>query len=206
MEKKTKKSTSKPKNSKNEKNPFLKKPLEFVEIHSETVNKVPTSNGFQSRRETNVSLFDSDKGAKLYKTESFEKLVYSLDEKALKLLIYICLHLGKDNEKIQLLSKKIMPLLGVKKSSYYNALNSLVENGILENAKSRKNMYWVNPHYIFNGSRYSTFKTPQTNAKDDPNIKIVTLIHKSPKDSNDENHSESDESSDTQSYGFGADD
>ncbi|MCC4211332.1 hypothetical protein [Leeuwenhoekiella parthenopeia] len=206
MEKNTKKSTSRPKNSKNEKNPFLNKPLEFIEIQRETLNNVPTSNGFQSRRETNISLFDSDTGAKLYKTQSFEKVVYNLDEKALKLLMYICLHLGKDKEKIHLTRKKILPLIGMGESSYYAALKSLVQIGIVANAKGRANMYWVNPHYIFNGSRYSTFRSSSTSAKDDVNIKIVATKHITPNSKNDDQPPILENSSDTPSYGFEADD
>lgn len=163
---------SKEKSTKKSKNPFLNKPIEVIKIVRETKTKTPTSSGFHFRNEQSINYVDSDKGGKLFRSKRFEELIYSLDEKALKLLFYIALHIAQDSDQIQLYQKKVSELLGFEKSSFYSAIKTLKKNKIID-SKPKRGMYWVNPHFLFQGNRYAYFTKKQENQAGEKNVSVL---------------------------------
>ena len=166
---------SKEKSTKKSKNPFLNKPIEVIKIVSETKSQTLTSSGFHYRNEQSINFVDSDKEGKLYRAKGFEKLIYSLDEKALKLLFYITLHIAQDSDQIQLYQKKVSELLGFEKSSFYSAIKTLKKIKIID-SKAKCGMYWVNPHLIFQGNRYAYFTKKQENQVNEENVVVLKTL------------------------------
>jgi hypothetical protein len=58
--------------------------------------------------------------------------------------------------------------VGMSKSSFYAAINGLVENDILARKETRKNMYWINPDMIFRGNRVKKYADKTHPVNNDP--------------------------------------
>lgn len=114
-----------------------------------------------SARETmsfnySASLIDRESSTKLYKEEQFKELLSQLSGNASKLLLYITMKLPKNKDLVTLPFDKVMEAIGIKsKTTYYKILDDLVQLRII--LRHKKDKFWVNPHYIFNGDRVKYF-------------------------------------------------
>lgn len=75
----------------------------------------------------------------------------------IKLFMYIVLKIPKNADTIELNHQKVGKALKLRSTkTFYNAVSNLEEYDIIK--KKEMGVYWVNPHYIFNGSRIQYYR------------------------------------------------
>lgn len=80
-------------------------------------------------------------------------LVRGLSASGVKLFVYIAFNLGVHKDVIYLDVDIVSEWCGCKKSAYYNGLSELTEKGVIARRGDSNIEYFVNPNFIFNGSR-----------------------------------------------------
>lgn len=154
------------------KNPFLSEAIKggILETQYEVKKE---KDGSDKARYGRIHIMDKDQKISIYKDKSFEESLYKLSPPANKIYHYITHHLGKDRDQISLPQKRIMPIANIhSKRTFYNGLEELIDIGLIAKLKGRANMYWINPHIIFNGGRIDFIK----NNYGDDSIKILFKI------------------------------
>jgi hypothetical protein len=153
-----------------EQNPFVEKAIEIIS-HNKIVKKqymkgdrgVEQSIVNQDGEITGKSMFvrmievDEDKFAKLYLNEL--GILWGMKKPALKLFSYIMTILVVNKDEFYLSNKKAMDYTGyVTKTALNNALSQLFELGVIAKT-TEENWYFINPLFVFNGSRVTFAKT-----------------------------------------------
>lgn len=87
----------------------------------------------------------------------YEVMFGRLSDKSRSVFLYIMYSLNKNEDYIDLSSKKVQQDIGMKKRTLVEALKELKACSIIT-AKSRS-IYWVNPMYLFNGNRIEFYRT-----------------------------------------------
>jgi len=157
-------------------NPFLENYEErVVEIHQETIKVNSLTEEVTLDYQKIVDVYRTEKQEKTYiyhDTEIGKKLFQSnLKASGRDLWHFILYSLPKDQDWINLKSSKVFKELGISRPTLYSAINQLVEAGLI--AKKKNTEYWINPKYIFNGSRLKFIETHCPSK-----IKVVATIHK----------------------------
>lgn len=153
-----------------EENPFIEKAIETIS-HNKVVKKqymkgdrgVEQSIVNQDGIITGKSMFvrmievDEEKFAKLYLNEL--GILWDMKKPALKLFSYIMTILVPNKDDFYLSNKKAMEYTGyVTKTALNNALSQLFELGVIAKT-TEENWYFINPLFVFNGSRITFAKT-----------------------------------------------
>lgn len=108
-----------------------------------------------SRAVAKVHQIDRDDRASVY-TDGLLEWFKSLPSSSKDMFMYIATVLGWEKESVQLVEEKYCQEMGVARATFFAAKHELV-NRLIIPKKSRKNMYWVNPSYLFKGSRTKVF-------------------------------------------------
>ncbi len=154
------------------KNPFLSDPIKGLIIYTGyEFKRIKT--GAKRSSFDDVYIIDKDQKTSIYQLKSLEQSLYKLSPTANKIYHYITHHLGKDKDKISLPSKKICEIADINAhGTFYNGVRALIKIGLIARSQGRANMYWINPHFIFNGSRIDFIK----NQYGEEALKIVSTI------------------------------
>ena len=141
------------------KNPFLSDPLQggILETRYEVKRE---KSGTDKSNYNKIRLIDKDPKTSIYRISAFEKSLYTLSPTANKIYHYITIHLGKDRDLISLPQDKVCLITDIKsRRTFYNGIKELIKINLIAKFHGRANMYWINPHYMFNGSRMDFIKT-----------------------------------------------
>lgn len=90
-------------------------------------------------------------------TEFLIPLFEELDRGGMRLLSYVCTHLRWGQDYLQLDPVKVCKSLGMARTTYYQALQSLT-NKVLIKRDVSNSTYFINPMYIYCGKRHVDFK------------------------------------------------
>ena len=93
---------------------------------------------------------DSEQFTKVYHDEL--KKTVGLSDRAVKLLMFIAGSLQKDHLEVELDSEVVCEVTGMGSSTYYRALNELLNHQVIARTKYSYK-YFINPVHIFNGNR-----------------------------------------------------
>jgi len=138
-------------------NPFVvDKKIYVIELLKKSRLKSKDNSEIHSYSETYK--VDREYCSKLYRSKENQKTIFSLSNSGLKLLLYILMHIQRKTDTIELLPEKIELITKMKKDSFNRARSELVKNKIIMKTKGRARIYWVNPHFIFNGNRSNFYK------------------------------------------------
>lgn len=86
-------------------------------------------------------------------------------------LMYIYHNIKTNEDTIDLPSKKLCNDMGISIATYYRGIRELIDIAVI--TKKEKQIYWINPHYVFKGDRIKFYadKCPEC-------IKVVNTIKK----------------------------
>lgn len=118
---------------------------EFADVHSGEVNT------FRKIGKSKRVLIDRSNYVKVYKGNN--DLIRVLSSSGKELAFYVMLHIGIHSEIIFMDCIVVCEWCGWKKSTYYKALKEIIQVGILARKKGSKRAFFVNPNFVFNGSR-----------------------------------------------------
>lgn len=79
-----------------------------------------------------------------------------LSSSAKDMFMYIAIHLGYQRDVIELNEDDYCKLTGIGRTTFYKAKAELT-NRLIVPRLSRRNTYWVNPSYLFKGSRIDKY-------------------------------------------------
>jgi len=122
------------------------------------INATSYTNYKQFRRSDGIMLYseyliEDNLSCKLYRSSDVNTIVMSLNYRALQMFNWIALHIPKDRGWIMINEAYFCKRAGITTSKTYNkALTELLEHKIIRHTHY-KTVYWVNPHYLFNGNR-----------------------------------------------------
>jgi len=102
-----------------------------------------------------ISKIDTEDFIKVYTRELYDWL--ELGKTSQRVLTYIFQNLPKDTDKINVTVYELMGNIGKTKSTIFAALKELLEKKIIAKSTS-SDCYFINPGYIFNGSRVNFIK------------------------------------------------
>lgn len=93
----------------------------------------------------------------LFHTPDISDLIFNkLKSAGVYLLMYIQIHLKKNADTIRLVSNDVCEEMHISRGTLHNGLIQLTECGVI--VKKNGKDYWINPMYLFNGSRINYFK------------------------------------------------
>jgi hypothetical protein len=134
-------------------NPFLNK----LEINSLLITK----NGYDKEEESADRLsykVEYDDYTKVFRGNGSVMNMYELNNRGRELLLYIIMHIGENDDWISINVENYMVKHKIKSiNTYKDAVKNLVAKGYILRTHDYRNVFWVNPHYIFNGNRIKTF-------------------------------------------------
>lgn len=167
-----------------EENPFVEKAIEVVKANSshrkqymngnKGVQQIVLSDSGEIVGQTmfaKIVEVDEDRFAKLYLNEL--GLLWEMNKASLRVFSFILSSLTPNNDQFYLSNRKALEYTGYKSQSQLNTgISKLLELGIIAKALD-EHMYFVNPMFVFNGSRITFAKTyvkkTKTNTLDNPN-------------------------------------
>lgn len=106
----------------------------------------------------NLYLVDFHKKTNLYvpSTQIMDELLFeSLSTGALKIFMYVMVHIRNNQDYIQLPYNKLVTICKMSRATVTRCLKELRDLSIL--AVKGQSVYWVNPTYIFGGNRIKYF-------------------------------------------------
>lgn len=106
---------------------------------------------FQKVEKSKRVIVDKANYIKLFRSGS--EVIRQLSPNGLKLFMYIVFHMGIHKDNVYLEPASVSEWCGCKRSSFYRALAELVEKNIVSKKTGSSIEYFVNPNFIFNGSR-----------------------------------------------------
>ncbi len=105
---------------------------------------------------TNKVIMDSPIGTKLFRTVDAGDLVYGkLSNHGRLVLSYIFYHLGFNMDYIRLKQDSLCEKMGVSRPIISSGIQELITNFLI--MKKSQSEYWINPYYMFNGSRHKCY-------------------------------------------------
>ena len=119
---------------------------------------------------TNMVIMDSPVGTRLFRTQDAGDIVYGkLTNHGRLILNYIVYHLGFNADCIRLKQDTLCSKLNVSRPIISSGIQELISNFFI--MKKSQSEYWINPFYMWNGTRYKCYDES-----------LIDLIHqKSPK-------------------------
>jgi hypothetical protein len=96
-------------------------------------------------------MVDKGKYVKVFKGNN--EVLFRLSDNSKSVFLYIMLHLGIHTDIIVLDLETVCGVCGFKRDSFVRSVKELSEKGIIALKKGSSIEYFVNPNYIFNGSR-----------------------------------------------------
>lgn len=88
------------------------------------------------------------------------------------MMFYLMRHLGINKETIKLSAEVYCERMGVTEKTFRTARQGLI-NVILIKKKDRKDVYFINPAFIFKGKRADAFPTSVVVVHSDPNLAMA---------------------------------
>lgn len=119
-------------------------------------------------------LYDNQEKVTVYRysNKSMNELLFGyLTPRSRDLYLYIMYHIKKNEDYITLRAKDVKPNIGMSERTLTSAIKELREANVI-NFKA-KSVYWVNPHYIFNGNRIEYYRN-----MDSKNVMVNAIIPK----------------------------
>lgn len=107
---------------------------------------------------------------KIYHIAGVKEITSKFSDKAHRLYTYIIHHLEAGNDYVILNAAHYMRTNNVKSlGTFYKALSELKKSNFVSKCDEIENAYWINPEYLFCGSRIAKFED---------NTEIVSTITK----------------------------
>jgi len=104
----------------------------------------------------NSYFIEQDKKVNLYKVGFVRNVMTNLSPSTMKLFLYIVYTLKENCDFISLPLNKTLKNINISKPTYYKCIAELMEIELL--CKKKREEYWVNPVYLFNGNKINFFK------------------------------------------------
>lgn len=104
---------------------------------------------FEKQVKSKRVIVDRGNYVKLFKGSY--SLVHGLSANSLRLFLFICFHVGVHSETIIFSYESVSKFCGFKRTVYYQSVSDLLDKQVI--ARKGSNEYFVNPNYVFNGSR-----------------------------------------------------
>lgn len=108
----------------------------------------------------------------IYIDDSSLKIVRELPSASKDMLFYMMRYLGVNKETIKLNTEVYCERMGVTEKTFRTARQGLV-NIVLIKKKDRKDIYFINPAFLFKGRRIDAFPTSRVIVYADPNIALA---------------------------------
>jgi len=144
-----------------EENPFVQIALDFT-IYAIWKSAelrpagAPADMSLSNSRTFAYTKFEVNSKASVYSDNGLLNIFPTLPSAAKDMFMYIVAKIQYESDVIELEEEKYMETMGVSRATFYSARKALTNRIIMER-KERKNTYWVNPAYIFRGSRISKY-------------------------------------------------
>jgi hypothetical protein len=141
-------------------NPFLKQHRVVVIKNKKTVTSFEEGdiNSYSSTTSRTVS-YEADPYVKVYTQSKNINIFKRLSTTSCKMYVYIQLSLPKNLDQITMKADEVMAFVGIKSdTTYYTYLQELIDNAIIVSKSGARNVYWVNPYYMFNGDKVKFYK------------------------------------------------
>jgi hypothetical protein len=104
------------------------------------------------------SVFESVGHTKVFDQVGAKALVSSLSVRAKELYLHIMYSLDSGEDIIWIHRDRYMEMYGIKSiNTYKDAVRDLSEKLLIYPHASLKDVYWINPHYFFKGSRQTKY-------------------------------------------------
>ena len=144
-------------------NPFvINNPIKCRRMTEERfISDTPTPEGYVPAGMTlrNTYLVDVHRKTSLYNLgmETMTDLFFNkLSAKSKDLFLYIMIHLPHNQDYIRLPYTTLAEDCKMSRTTVMRAIQELRAAGIIQN--KNQSVYWVNPNYLFSGSRYKFYK------------------------------------------------
>jgi hypothetical protein len=95
---------------------------------------------------------------KLFLKSAAKNKIKTLSLRAKEMFLHISYNLPVAQNKIELNKEKYCKIYDIKATTFSNTRMELMEAHIILDVKKEKDMYWINPYYIYNGSRLNAFQ------------------------------------------------
>jgi len=118
-----------------------------------------TKDGYDGEEEDGLCYkIEYDEYAKVFRGKGDITNIYKLDNRGRELLLYIIMHIGEGDDWISINVENYMSKHKIKSvNTYKEAVKNLVANNYIARTHNYRNVFWVNPRYIFNGNRIKAF-------------------------------------------------
>jgi len=163
-----------------ETNPFVQPDVFKIRAiwKMETLVTSGTENA-QSGSKTNTQQLRAYKFEKspkvLLYTDNLFSFYPQLMSAAKDMIMYIAAYVQYDCDYIELNEEKYCTLMNVSRSTFYAAKKDLTNRIIVPRMK-RKNTYWINPQYLYRGSRMDKYPNSVVMENDHPFNKVKASI------------------------------
>lgn len=137
-------------------NPFLANvKLEVIQMTESTnyVSTASTKGVVKSITNSTTYFIERQKGTTIYDVPGFDEIYFSnLKASARELYVYICLNIQYNSDTINLSYANVSKVMKVSRPTLISAVQQLSNAGVICKT-SKQSVYWINPLYIFRGSR-----------------------------------------------------
>lgn len=128
----------------------------------------------------NLVEIENDKPISIYMDNDLLRVMSELSASGKDLLFYIMRYLGSSRDTIELKEEVYIKRMNVSDRTFRRAREELI-NLILVKKKSRKDVYFVNPQYLFRGSRLRAFPESVIVTYTHPDVDTLRGINRLPK-------------------------
>lgn len=118
---------------------------EYADVRNGEVNL------FEKISTTKRVLVDKGNYFKVFKKK--EVVISRLSDGALRLFMFIAFHVGIHSDMVVFNYDTLNDWCGMKRTTYFSSVNELVAKDIICRKEGSLIEYFVNPNFIFNGSR-----------------------------------------------------
>ena len=112
---------------------------------------------------------ERDSKVLFYTNVEYRDVIFGLDNSAFRLFVLVGYKLEYSKDWVWVNVPHYMKIMGVSLNTFKKGMNDLVRYGMLYPMVGLKDCYWVNPRYMFNGSRVG--KYPQNVVQYEPKTK-----------------------------------
>lgn len=100
-------------------------------------------------------LREAAEGTMVFRRDNVSEAILALDGCCLKMFSYIIMHLSRNSDRIRLDKQEYCEAVDCCEKTFYRAISLLIRYSVI--AKYRKEMFWINPAILFNGSRIKKY-------------------------------------------------
>lgn len=128
-----------------------------MESNPFTANLVLEANEYlKNRKMIGVGVGDKQTPISLYMTDDLLTIKKQFSPAAKDMVDYICRYLGANRETIEIKYEKYCTVMGeISLRTFYRAKEEL--NNLIIVRKARKDVYYINPKFLFRGQRLKAF-------------------------------------------------